>query len=339
MQQPATNSSTTQELSAINGALEHQSSATWAIKMFRTPYFFPLLGLFAVTLVMIVTTDHFLSTSNLLNIARQVSINAIIAVGMTCAILSGGIDLAVGAVMALSGTLMAGMMVAGVPVPAAIMLGLGVGLLFGMFNGFFVAYAGMPPIIVTLATMGIARGLALIYTGGYPIDGLPEVFAFFGRGSLLGVQTPVVVMLIVFFFAYLLLDKTPIGRYIYAIGGNEEATRLSGVRVARYKLLVYALSGFTASLAGLVLSSRLMSGQPNSGIAFEMDAIAAVVMGGTSISGGRGSIIGTLIGAMMLGVLNNGLNMMGVSPYVQNIIKGLIILFAIYISRERKKRA
>ncbi len=311
--------------------------ANWLTRMKRSTYFFPLAGLVAVCLVMIVTTDNFFSSDNFLNIARQVSVNAIIAIGMTCAILSGGIDLSVGAVMALSGTLMAGSMVAGVPPSAAIVIGLLVGLAFGLFNGFFVAYAGMPPIIVTLATMGIARGLGLIYTGGYPIDGLPETFAFFGRGNVLGVQTPVIIMLIAFGLAYLLLNKTPIGRYIYAIGGNEEATRLSGVRVARYKLLVYSLSGFTCALAGLVLSSRLMSGQPNSGVGFEMDAIAAVVMGGTSISGGRGSIIGTLIGAMMLGVLNNGLNMMGVSPYVQNIIKGLIILFAIYISRERKK--
>jgi ribose transport system permease protein len=307
-------------------------------RMRRLPYFFPLIGLFAVGLVMVATTENFLSGDNFLNIARQVSINAIIAVGMTCAILSGGIDLCVGAVMALSGTLMAGMMVAGVPPSLAIALGLCVGLAFGLFNGLFVAYAGMPPIIVTLATMGIARGLALIYTGGYPIDGLPEVFAFFGRGTVFGLQTPVAIMLLVFALAYLLLDHTPVGRYIYAIGGNEEAARLSGVRVARYKLLIYALSGLTCAIAGLVLSSRLMSGQPNAGVAFEMDAIAAVVMGGTSISGGRGSIIGTLIGALMLGVLNNGLNMMGVSPYVQNIIKGLIILFAIFISRERRKR-
>ncbi len=335
MQQQATNLNPIEQLSPEASSIP---TSTWLARTKRTPFFFPLVGLIAVSLVMIVTTENFLSANNFLNIARQVSINAIIAVGMTCAILSGGIDLAVGAVMALSGTLMAGLMVAGVPPSAAIPIGLCVGLLFGLFNGFFVAYAGMPPIIVTLATMGIARGIALIYTGGYPIDGLPESFAFFGRGSVLGVQTPVVIMLLVFLAAYLLLNQTPVGRYIYAIGGNEEATRLSGVRVARYKLLVYALSGFTAALAGLVLSSRLMSGQPNSGVAFEMDAIAAVVMGGTSISGGRGSIIGTLIGAMMLGVLNNGLNMMGVSPYVQNIIKGLIILFAIYISRERRKR-
>ena len=331
MQQQATSMTTKPSVSST-------APANWLTRMKRSTYFFPLAGLVAVCLVMIVTTDNFFSSDNFLNIARQVSINAIIAIGMTCAILSGGIDLSVGAVMALSGTLMAGSMIAGVPPYAAILIGLGVGLAFGLFNGFFVAYAGMPPIIVTLATMGIARGIGLIYTGGYPIDGLPEAFAFFGRGTVFGIQTPVVIMLIAFFLAYLLLDKTPIGRYIYAIGGNEEATRLSGVRVARYKLFIYSLSGFTCALAGLVLSSRLMSGQPNSGVGFEMDAIAAVVMGGTSIAGGKGSIIGTFIGALMLGVLNNGLNMMGVSPYVQNIIKGLIILFAIYISRERKKR-
>jgi ribose transport system permease protein len=303
------------------------------------PVLFPLIGLVAVCLAMVAASDTFLSVDNMVNVGRQVSINAIIAAGMTCVILSGGIDLSVGSVMALSGTLMAGLMVAGVPAPLAIVLGLAAGLACGVANGFFVAYSKMPPIIVTLATMGIARGLALIYTGGYPIDGLPDWFEIFGRGHVLGLQTPIVVMLLVFGAAYVLLDRTAIGRYIYAIGGNEQATRLSGIRVSRYKLMVYAISGFTASIAGLVLTSRLMSGQPNAGISFELDAIAAVVMGGTSIAGGRGSIIGTLIGALMLGVLNNGLNMMGVSPYLQNVVKGAIILLAIYISRERSRIA
>jgi ribose transport system permease protein len=289
-------------------------------------------------LVASVMTEHFLSADNLLNIARQVSINAIIAVGMTCVILSGGIDLSVGSVMALTGTLMAGMMASGVPPSLAILLGLAAGIAFGTANGFFVAYARMPPIIVTLATMGIARGLALIYTGGYPISDLPGWFEFFGRGNVLGLQTPVLIMLLVFAVAYVVLEHTPVGRYIYAIGGNEEATRLTGVRVPRYKLLVYGISGLTAAIAGLVLTSRLMSGQPNAGVSFELDAIAAVVMGGTAINGGRGAIAGTLIGAVMLGVLNNGLNMMGVSPYLQNIIKGVIILLAIYISRNSGKR-
>lgn len=338
MQPQATDTNTAAATKPESAKPTIPARASLAARLMRSPYAFPLAGFVAVCLVMIFTTENFFSSANFLNIARQVSINAVIAVGMTFAILTGGIDLSVGAVMALSGTLMAGSMVAGVPPTAAIAIGLGVGLVFGLFNGFFVAYAGMPAIIVTLATLGIARGLGLIYTGGYPIDGLPEAFAFFGRGSFMGVQTPVIIMLLVFLVAYLILNQTPIGRYVYAIGGNEEATRLSGVRVSRYKLMVYSLSGLTSAIAGLILSSRLMSGQPNAGVGFEMDAIAAVVMGGTSISGGRGSIIGTLIGAMMLGVLNNGLNMMGVSPYVQNIIKGMIILFAIYISRERRKK-
>ncbi len=307
--------------------------------MKKSPAFFPFIGLIFVFLVASLTTDNFLSSDNLVNIARQISINAIIAVGMTCVILSGGIDLSVGSVMALTGTLTAGLMVSGTPPGLAILIGIAAGIAFGVANGFFVAYAVMPPIIVTLATMGIARGLALIYTGGYPVGGLPGWFDFFGRGSFLGIQAPILIMLLVFAVAYVLLEHTPIGRYIYSIGGNEEATRLTGVRVTRYKLVVYAISGFTASIAGLVLTSRLMSGQPNAGVSFELDAIAAVVMGGTSINGGRGSIIGTLIGAVMLGVLNNGLNMMGVSPYLQNIIKGIIILLAIYISRSTGKRA
>ncbi len=303
----------------------------------RSTIFYPFVGLIAVCVVMVFASNSFLSAANLENIARQVSINAIIAVGMTCVILTGGIDLSVGSVMALAGTLAAGLMVSGLNAVAALVVGLAVGLGFGVANGLFVAFAGMPPIIVTLATMGVARGLALIYTGGYPIDGLPDWVAFFGNGSVLGVQMPVLIMLVVYLVAWLLLERMPFGRYVYAIGGNEEATRLSGVRVPRIKVLVYGLSGLTSAIAAVVLTARLMSGQPNAGVGFELDAIAAVVMGGTSISGGRGSVVGTLIGALLLGVLNNGLNMVGVSPYVQNVIKGGIILLAIYISRDRRR--
>ncbi|HKS14352.1 MAG TPA: ABC transporter permease [Pseudomonas sp.] len=302
-----------------------------------SPVFYPLAGFIVIFVAMSLANDNFLTASNLSNVLRQVSIIAIIAVGMTCAILTGGIDLSVGPVMALSGTLTAGLMVAGFPMELAMLAGLAVGALFGAGNGVFVAYARMPPIIVTLATMGIARGLALLYTGGYPISGLPQEFAFLGRGEVLGLQVPILVMAVMYVLAYILLHKTPLGRYIYAIGGNEEAARLSGVRVSRYKLLVYTLSGLTAAVAGIVLSSRLMSGQPNAGVGFELDAIAAVVLGGTAIAGGRGAIVGTLVGAMMLGVLNNGLNLMGISPYIQNIIKGAIILLAIYISRSRDR--
>ena len=306
-------------------------------RLLRSPAFYPFVGLVVVTLVMILASDTFLTASNLSNIARQVSINAIIAVGMTCVILTGGIDLSVGPVMALSGTLTAGLMVAGVPPGLAIGAGLLVGVAFGIGNGLFVAYLHMPPIIVTLATMGIARGFGLMYTDGYPISGLPEWFAFFGRGSAFGMQVPILIMLLTYLAAYVLLQHTRIGRYIYAIGGNEEAVRLSGVRAARFKLLVYGISGLTAAIAGLVLTSRLMSGQPNAGVSFELDAIAAVVLGGASIAGGRGVIVGTLLGAMLLGVLNNGLNMLGVSPYVQSVIKGGIILLAIFISRQRHR--
>ncbi len=310
--------------------------AMWA-QLRRSTLFYPLVGLIVVCIAMMIASPSFLSAANLENVLRQVSINAIIAVGMTCVILTGGIGLSVGSVMALSGTLAAGLMVAGVNAVAALAIGIAVGLGFGFLNGLFVAFAGMPPIIVTLATMGIARGLALIYTGGYPIDGLPDWVAFFGSGKVFGIQAPVLIMLVVYAIAWLLLDRMPFGRYVYAIGGNEQATRLTGVRVARVKLIVYTLAGLTSALAAIVLTGRLMSGQPNAGVGFELDAIAAVVMGGTSISGGRGAILGTLVGALLLGVLNNGLNMIGVNPYVQNVIKGGIILLAIYISRERSR--
>ncbi len=319
-------------------ATKAKAAQGWFTRFMRSPAFYPLVGLIVVTLCMIFASDKFLTPANLENIARQVSINAIIAVGMTCVILTGGIDLSVGPVMALSGTLTAALLVAGVPGPIAIMAGLLLGAAFGIGNGIFVAYLKMPPIIVTLATMGIARGLGLMYTNGYPVSGLPEWFSFFGRGEFLGIQIPILAMVLVYIAAFILLQHTPIGRYIYAIGGNEEAVRLSGVRAPRYKLLVYGISGLTAAVAGLLLTSRLMSGQPNAGVSFELDAIAAVVLGGAAIAGGRGAILGTLVGAMLLGVLNNGLNLMSVSPYVQSVIKGAIILLAIFVSRKHHNR-
>ncbi len=302
----------------------------------RSTIFYPLVGLIFVSIVMVFASDSFLSVNNLSNVGRQVSINALIAVGMTFVILTGGIDLSVGSVMALAGTIAAGLMIGGVNAVLALLICVLIGAAFGIFNGALVAYGRMPPIIVTLATMGIARGLALIYTHGYPIDGLPSWISFFGNGSVFGLQMPIIIMLVVYAIAWVILERTPVGRYVYAIGGNESATRLSGVRVSRYKMIVYAISGLTSAIAAVVITARLMSGQPNAGIGFELDAIAAVVLGGTAISGGRGSIIGTLLGALLLGVLNNGLNMVHVDPYVQNVIKGGIILLAIYIGRDRR---
>ncbi len=300
------------------------------------PELLSLIGLILMCVAMTFISSHFLTLSNLTNVARQISINAIIASGMTMVILTGGIDLSVGAIVCISGTLSAGAMIYGIPVSLSIGIGLAVGMVAGIINGVFISYAKMPAFIVTLAMMEIPRGSALLYTGGYPLGGLPKEFAIIGRGSVLGIQTPILIMFAVYAVTYIVLNHLPVGRYIYAIGGNEEATRLSGIRVKKYKLFVYIFSGITSAISGIVLCSRLMSGQPNSGSGFELDAIAAVILGGTSISGGKGHIWGTLIGAMILGVLNNGLNLLGVSPYAQKVLKGMIILFAVYISATRQ---
>jgi ribose transport system permease protein len=303
----------------------------------RNPTVFAVIAFLLICLGMVFVSDRFFSWENITNVVRQVSINGIISVGMTLVILTGGIDLSVGAVMALSMTLSAGAMISGVPMPVAVLIGLLTGAACGALNGLLIAYGRLPAIIVTLGMMEIPRGIALLYTGGYPQNGLPESFAVFGRGALLGIQVPVLIMLGTFGAAFVLLKYFPTGRYLFGIGGNEEALRLSGVRVKRYKFLAYVLSGLTAAISGIVLESRLMSGQPNAGIGFELDAIAAVVLGGTSIAGGRGSIVGTLIGALTLGVLNNGLNLMGVSPYTQKILKGAIIILSVLASTWRRR--
>lgn len=310
----------------------------WRDWLEEHPETFALLGLLALGIGLTFLTDRFLTVENLANIGRQVSINAIIAVGMTLVIITGGIDLSVGAVMTLAMTFGAGAMLAGVPVAGAVALSLLTGLGFGAINGALIAYARLPAIIVTLATMEIPRGIALLYTGGYPLTGLPAGFAPLGRGAVLGLHVPTLLMLVVMLAGHLFLTRCVAGRAFYALGGNEEAARLSGLPVKRYKLLAYSLSGFTAALAGVVLGSRLMSGQPNAGVGFELDAIAAVVLGGTVITGGRGSIVGTLIGAVTLGVLNNGLNLMSVSPYTQKILKGVIILLAIGAGALKRER-
>ena len=303
--------------------------------LFHSPLALPLVGLIVVSILMAFASDDFFALNNILNVLRQVSVVAILAVGMTFVILTGGIDLSVGAVMALAGTIAAGLMVnMGLPGGVGLALALLVGLGLGQFNGALVAWGRMPAIIVTLATMGMARGLGLIYSGGYTISGLPGWVSWFGVGRIGIIPVPVVIMLAVYALAWALLQRTPFGRHVYAIGGNETAARLSGVRTRRVNPAVFAISGVTASLAAIVLTGRLMSGQPNAGVGFELDAIAAVVLGGTAIAGGRGLILGTLIGAVLLGILNNGLNLMGINPYMQDVIKGLIILLAIYIGRE-----
>ncbi|MCG7625849.1 ABC transporter permease [Epibacterium sp. Ofav1-8] len=304
-------------------------------RILHSPLALPLIGLIVVSILMGFASENFFSVSNIMNVLRQVSIVGILAVGMTFVILTGGIDLSVGAVMALSGTFAAGLMVnMAMPGWVGLLAGLGVGVGLGLFNGAMVAWGRMPAIIVTLATMGIARGLGLLYSGGYPISGIPSWISWFGIGRIGIVPVPVIAMVVIYALAWVLLQRTAFGRHVYAIGGNELAAKLSGVKTQFIKLTVYGISGLTSALAALILTGRLMSGQPNAGVGFELDAIAAVVLGGTAIAGGRGLILGTLIGAVLLGILNNGLNLMGINPYLQDVIKGLIILLAIYIGRE-----
>jgi len=296
----------------------------------------PLLGLLLLGIVLTVLSDRFLTVNNLLNVARQISINAIISVGMTLVILTGGIDLSVGSIVALTGSITAGLLVGGLGIMPAILLGMIVGVLLGLFNGLLITRAEIPPFIATLGTMTVARGLTLVYTDGRPITGMEEAFRYLGGGYIAGIPVPVVIMISIFAIAYLMLKKTRLGRYIYAIGGNEEAARLSGINTKKILLSVYMLGGLLAGISGIIMASRLNSAQPTAGVSFELDAIAAVVLGGTSLSGGVGTIGGTLIGALIIGVLDNGLNLLNVSSFYQQIAKGLVILLAVFLDKKRK---
>lgn len=296
------------------------------------------IGLLFLIIAFTFLSEYFLTVLNLLNVVRQVSIIAIVAFGMTIVILTGGIDLSVGSILAFSGVLSAGMMInSTLNVFLAIFIGLVAGTLLGLFNGLAVAKAKLPAFIVTLAMMTIARGFTMIYTDGRPISGFNQGYRFFGAGYIKGIPVPVVIMLLLLLILYIVINKTPFGRYIYAIGGNEKATKLSGINIDRVKIIVYGLNGLMAAVSGIILTSRLNSAQPTAGEGYELDAIAAVVLGGTSLSGGNGSIIGTIIGALIIGILNNGLNLLNVSSYYQLVIKGAVILFAVFLDSKSQK--
>lgn len=292
-----------------------------------------LFGLAAICIVLTLMSDRFMTVSNLVNIARQVSINTIIAVGMTLVIITGGIDLSVGSLVALSGCVaIMTMELPGADV-TGIILGLAVAAGAGLFSGVLVAYGKIPPFITTLAMLTIARGAALVITAGQPQVRFDTAYRVLGEGTVGPVPVPIVIMALVLLVASFILKHTPLGSYIYATGGNEEAARLSGIKISRVKALVYSISGFCAGISGLVLAARLGSAQPNTGTGFELDAIAAVVLGGTSLMGGRGTIWGTLIGALIIGVLNNGFNLLNVSPYYQLIAKGSVIILAVLLDQ------
>jgi len=297
-------------------------------------------GLIGLCLLLWILTPHFLTVANALNVMEQTSINAIVAIGMTFVIISGGIDLSVGSLVAVSGVVLASALKAGWSIPLAIAAGLGVGAATGLLNGLVIAFGRLPPFIMTLGMMSVARGAALLMTDGRPISGFDASFRSIATGRIVGVPAPIVLTLALYAIAHFVLSRTRFGRYVYGIGGNEEATRLSGVNVRFHKTMVYVVSGVMSAIAAMLLTARLNSAQPIAGIMYELDAIAAVVIGGTSLSGGEGHLGGTLIGALTMGVLRNGLNLLGVSSFLQQLVIGVVIIVAVLVDiMVKEKRA
>jgi len=301
----------------------------------------PLIGLIIFGVIVSILNPRFLSTANLLNILRQTSINAIIAAGMTFVILTGGIDLSVGSILAICGAVSASMLAGGVNGYIVLIVTIILGTILGAVSGSFISYGKLQAFITTLVAMTLLRGATLVFTDGKPISmGFgenAELFDIIGGGYLFGIPVPIYIMIAVFAVCNYVLKNTKFGRYVFAVGGNEEATKLSGINVEKLKVKVYAISGGLAALAGIIITSRLGSAQPTAGTGYELDAIAAVVLGGTSLSGGIGSISGTITGALIIGVLGNALNLLDVSSYYQMMIKALVILAAVLIDRKTHK--
>ncbi len=307
-----------------------------------------LIALIILCLVISLLSDKFLTATNAWNVMRQISVNICISVGMTLVVLTAGIDLSIGSVLALCGAITAGLLKNGIEVPSsnlyigftilgATVAGLLVGSLLGWFNGWTITKFKVPPFVTTLAMLTVARGLTMLWTKGFPITGLGENFAYLGTGWFLGIPLPVWISGIIVFIAVIITNKTKLGRYIYAIGGNENAATLSGINIKRIKIAVYTIAGALAAVGGLLVTSRLDAAQPNAGTGYELDSIAAVVIGGTSLSGGRGSVLGTVLGAVIIGVLNNGLVLLNVSPFWQQVVKGFVILIAVVIDKANTK--
>jgi ribose transport system permease protein len=298
------------------------------------------LALALMVIALSLASPNFLTVDNTLNVLRQISINLCLSLGMTLVILSGGIDLSVGSVLALAGAVAAGLLKNGLAlprfnllvqftVPGAIVAGIIVGMVLGWFNGLVITRFKLPPFVATLGTLSIARGLTMLWTGGFPVTGLGDNFGRLGTGHALGIPMPVWISAALVAVFIVVTRRTRFGRHVYAVGGNERAATLSGLAVPRIKLMVYTLGGGLAAVAGLLVTARLDSATPNAGLGYELDSIAAVVIGGTSLSGGRGSILGTVLGCLIIGVLNNGLFLLDVSPFWQQVVKGFVILAAV----------
>ena len=299
----------------------------------------PLIGLILFSAIVAVINPRFLSVANILNVFGQSSINAVIAIGMTFVILTGGIDLSVGSILAFCGAVSAAMLSSGINPVLSLLVALVLGLFFGIVNGVLVSVMKLQAFIVTLVTMTFLRGATLVFTNGKPItvnDG-GALFENIGGGYLFNIPIPIYITLILFVVGHYILTNTRFGRYTYAIGGNEEATKLSGIKVNNIKIWIYGISGILSALAGIITTSRLFSAQPTAGTGYELDAIAAVVLGGTSLAGGVGKITGTALGAIIIGVLGNALNLLDVSSYYQMMIKAAVILIAVLIDKKSNK--
>ena len=308
-----------------------------------------VLALALMVIALALMTDKFFTVDNSLNVLRQICANLCLSIGMTIIILSGGIDLSVGSMLALSGAVAAGLLKNGVVIPGtdifieitvsgAILAGLLVGTVLGWFNGFVITRFKLPPFVATLGMLSIARGLTMLWTGGFPVTRLGDSFGFMGSGHFIGIPMPVWISAALIAVFVVLMKRTRFGRNVYAVGGNEKAATLSGLNVNRIKLLVYTLGGMLSGVAGLLVTARLDSATPNAGLSYELDSIAAVVIGGTSLNGGRGSIMGTVLGCLIIGVLNNGLVLLEVSPFWQQVIKGVVILVAVALDKMGSKK-
>jgi ribose/xylose/arabinose/galactoside ABC-type transport system permease subunit len=294
-------------------------------------------GLLALCVILWAATPHFLTVSNLLNVLEQTTINAIVAVGMTFVIISGGIDLSVGSILALSGIALGSALQAGTGAPLAIGLALAVGLACGLVNGALITWGRLPPFIATLGMMSVARGAALMVAEGRPISGFGEEFRLLATGRVLMVPAPAIIAAGIYAVAHFVLANTVFGRAAYAIGGNEEAARLSGVHVRYHKTAIYGVAGLMSAAAAVILTARLNSAQPPAGTMYELDAIAATVIGGTSLLGGEGTMMGALIGALIMGVLRNGLNLLNVSSFFQQVVIGVVIIGAVLVDMSLKR--
>ena len=301
------------------------------INIYRSVLILLVICVFATIL-----SPSFLSVTNLFNVFKQITVAGIVGCGMTFVILTGGIDLSVGSILGLSGVLASGVLASTGNTAVAVAVSLTVGIACGAVNGFFVSVCGIPPFISTLGMMTLLRGVILVYTKGSPIPIKSDAYKFFGKGSIAGIPVPVIILIIVFLLAHYILTQTSYGRSVYAVGGNREAARLSGIRVKTSEFLVYTLNGLMCGMAGLILTARLGSAQSTSGTGIEMDAIAAVILGGTSLSGGVGFVLPTVVGAMIMGIIDNILTLMNVNPHATNIVKGAVILIAVLVDKKVK---